>query len=225
MELWHALNRGVEKRNIVLDDQDRRRFVANLFAMNDSKPVDNLNFYFERAMDFEDISSVTTLRERDPLVQIHGWCLMNNHYHLLLSELKERGISKFLMKLNVGYTKYFNERYKRDGVLFQGRTKKKHIDTDAYFLWILYYIHFNPLDYRPDARTWRTQCLANPRQALAWLKKYRWSSFPDYAGVGDTADIIAGSFLFEDRKNHMREAERYLKTPNEEALSAYSLEQ
>lgn len=222
MDLYHVFNRGVDKRTIVLDDQDRKRFVADLYTMNDSQSVGNLNYHFARSMDTGCPYSLE--RARKPLVQIHAWCLMNNHYHFLLSEVSEDGISRFLHKFNMGYAKYFNERYKRDGVLFQGRTKKKHVNNDAYFLWILHYIHFNPLDYRPSARAWRTQCPANPKQALAWLKEYRWSSFRDYVGVGDTKEIVVGSFLFEDRVEHIKEAKRYLSTLNEETLSTYSLE-
>ena len=63
--------------------------------------------------------------------------MMKNHYHLLLSELVENGMSLFLRKLNVGYAKSFNEKYERVGTLFQGRTKKILIENDAHFNYII----------------------------------------------------------------------------------------
>ena len=77
---------------------------------------------------------------------------MGNHYHLLLSERREGGISDFMRKVNVGYAKFFNEKYKRTGTLFQGRTKKVLVDSDAHFLHILHYIHLNPLDLLNGAK-------------------------------------------------------------------------
>src|SRR3990167_9691507 len=168
MELFHVLNRGVEKRNIFLDDKDRFRFVHGLLLFNTTRPANNTTYLIEN----NDIVS----RYADRVVDIHGWCLMKNHYHLLLSERVEGGISIFLRKLNVGYANYFNERYKRSGTLFQGRTKKKHIDSDAYFLHILNYIHFNPLDYLRSARRWREREIISEKSALEYLRKYRWSS-------------------------------------------------
>lgn len=224
MNVWHVLNRGVEERDIVLDDEDRRRFVANLYAMNDSKAVDNMNYYFWRARFFNDITSAHSLRDRNLLVHIHGWCLMDNHFHILLSELGEGTIGKFLMKLNAGYAKYFNEKYKRSGTLFQGRTKKKLINNDAYFLWILHYIHFNPLDYFKKAGDWRTQRLNNPTGALDWLRRYRWSSFRDYDGIGDMAEILSGSFMFKDRGQYSKESKRYLSSLKDESLAPFYLE-
>src|SRR3989344_4252436 len=79
MELYHVLNRGVEKRTIFLDSQDHARFVHDLYEFNDTAPAENTH----RSGMFE-IRSRTL--ERETIVDIHGWCLMGNHYHLLLSE-------------------------------------------------------------------------------------------------------------------------------------------
>jgi len=208
MELYHALNRGVDKRTIVLDDYDRRRFVADLYTMNDSQPVNNLNYHFAQAMA---VGQPYLLgREQKQLVHIHGWCLMNNHYHLLLSEQVEHGISLFLKKLNGGYAQYFNERHNRSGALFQGKTKKVLIERDAHFLWLLHYIHFNPLDYLPGAKQWRAQCLKDTKKALQWLAEYRWSSYQDYSGKPNFPEIVTNSFMFKHKKEYFKESERYL---------------
>lgn len=226
MELYHVLNRGVDKRNIVMDDSDKKRFVADLLFMNSSSPVENLNFYFASSMDVGRPYTLDPPSEEEKLIILHGWCLMGNHYHLLLSERVEHGLSLFLKKLNGGYAKYFNEKYDRTGALFQGRTKRKLITTDAYFLYILHYIHFNPLDYLKGAQTWREKRIANATKALAWLQEYRWSSFQDYSGHENFPALLQGSFLFEERKEVIEESRRYLSTLQEdpEFLPLYSLE-
>lgn len=168
MELYHLLNRGVDKREIVSDDQDRVRFIHDLFVFNDAEIVKH-DFQPERK---------NQTRERALLVHIHAFCLMKNHYHLLASEVVENGIPLFMKKLNMGYTKYFNERYKRTGTLWQGKYKKIHTQKDAHNIYLPYYIHLNPLDYsHPE---WRQGKIKNPQEALSALNKYRWSSHLDY---------------------------------------------
>jgi putative transposase len=112
---------------------------------------------------------------------------MLNHYHLLVSEAVENGISLFMQKLNMGYAKYFNERYERSGSLWQGKYRKVHIVNDSHFLYIPFYIHLNPLDYvMPE---WREGGVRNVQKALAHLAEYRWSSHLDYLGVKNFPSI------------------------------------
>lgn len=209
MDLYHALNRGVDKRTIFLDDQDRARFVHNMFEFNTTAPASNTyrNTMF-------DLRSRTTPSQiiTEKLVNIHGWCLMGNHYHLLLNEYSEGGLVKFLRKLNIGYAKYFNERYKRSGTLFQGRTKKLLIDNDAHFLHILNYIHLNPLDFIDSSSQWREKQISNHQDALDFLNKYRWSSYQDYIGIKNFPSILTTS-LFKDvfEGKYEYELKQYLK--------------
>ena len=201
MELFHALNRGVDGRNIFLDSKDYARFVHDLFEFNDQSPATNINYALTHHAEYIDLRSrYIGARVREKLVDIHGWCLMKNHYHLLLSERVEGGISLFLRKLNIGYAKYFNERYERRGTLFQGRTKKILIERDAHFLYILHYIHLNPLDYLGGAEEWRVRSkngIKNAKQAFAYLEQYRWSSYLDYIGKENFPSILTTS-LFKD---------------------------
>ena len=196
--------------------------MANLFAMNDSQPVGNMNYHFSHSMDIG--RPYIPEKKREPLVQIHAWVLMGNHYHLLISEVAENGISQFLKKLNMGYSKYFNERYGRSGALFQGKTKKILVDRHAHFLWVLHYIHFNPLDYLQGTKHWRTQSLKNSRMALKWLRDYKWSSYRDYLWEPNFVEIVQESFMFENRATYMKEAQDYLESLNTEALFELSLE-
>lgn len=193
MELYHVLNRGVDGRNIFLDDHDHARFVHNLYEFNDAAPITNLQYRLKN-MDLRN----PYFKERTLLVDIHGWVLMKNHYHLLLSERIEGGMTLFLRKLNVGYANYFNERNTRKGTLFQGRTKKILIEHHAHLLYILHYLHLNPLDYLPGSEEWRVRSkkgITNVRDALEYLDSYRWSSYLDYAGTKNFPSILIMSFF------------------------------
>ena len=181
---FHCVNRGVEKRDIVTNEKDRDRFALSLALLNSSKTVYNMQ---EKMEDFSlDIGSRV-----DCLVHVHGWCLMKNHYHLLLSPVVEYGVSRFLQKLNIGYTKYFNVRHERTGVLFQGKTKKVPILDDRHLFYILHYIHANPLDTQPDTHQWRNHAMLNKERAATVLDNYPWSSYRAYTqnindGITDT---------------------------------------
>lgn len=216
------MNRGVDKRSIAADDRDRKRFVVNLYAANNTAPIDNMNYYFAKSMDLRGPYYIHEKRER--LVNVHAWCLMGNHYHMLLSERVEGGLSKFLMKCNVAYTKYFNERHARSGVLFQGKTKRVLITTERQYLYILPYIHLNPLDLSKSTAAWRTQCLANPKAALEQIETYRWSSYRNYADEAEFSEILEGSPFFKYRADHVAELHRYIKTAPDPELTALNLE-
>ena len=183
MEMYNLLNRGVEKRNVVLNDKDRIRFIHDLYAFNDTNDVDPNHRFRE----------FKSGNVRQPLVDIHAFCLMPNHYHLLVSELEEGGISLFMRKLNMGYAKYFNEKYERSGVLWQGTFRRILIQRDAHFLHVPFYIHLNPLDMiLPE---WRTEKVQNPGMALKYLRKYRWSSYMDYNGIKNFPSLLHQDLL------------------------------
>lgn len=82
-------------------------------------------------------------KEEDRLVRFVAYCLNPNHYHFILQPIVERGIEKFMQRLGIGYTMYFNEKYTRSGALFQGRYKAKHINANEYLLHLSAYINLN----------------------------------------------------------------------------------
>jgi putative transposase len=183
MEFFHILNRGVEKRDIVLDDGDRMRFIRSMFILNDTNTAPNAITQKGRRED--------QTKRRSLLVKIHAFCLMPNHYHMLVSPIgdNEENLSKFMQKFNMAHAKFFNEKYERTGVLWQGVFKKIHIQRDSHFLHIPYYIHLNPLDlYMPE---WREGKIKNTKKALECLREYRWSSHLDYIGKQNFPSIIS----------------------------------
>lgn len=152
---------------------------------------------------------------------------MKNHYHLLLSERAEGGMSLFLRKLNVGYANYFNERYERKGTLFQGRTKKVLIAHQTHFLYILHYIHLNPLDYLGGFEKWRVRSksgIRNKREALEYLQTYRWSSYLDYAGTKNFPSLLTLSVFKKSFDGYLSDLRQYLGDAEEEFAGNLGLE-
>ena len=213
-ELFHVLNRGVEKRELFLDNRDRARFVHDMYEFNRTSPAGNAYRSFAM-MDIVGPSWTPEESRSDKtekkLVTIHAWCLMGNHYHLLLSEKTDGGLSAFIRKLNVGYAKYFNERYKRSGTLFQGRTKKVLVEREAHFLHILHYIHLNPLDFLQETLTWRTGKIRNHKRALEHLESYRWSSLLDYCKQRNFPSVIDTDLFSEIFPQYKRSVTQYLR--------------
>ncbi|MDO8521659.1 MAG: transposase [bacterium] len=217
MDLYHVLNRGVDKRRIFMNNDDRVRFVHDMYEFNDKAPANNTL----RILQMNDFVSRSL---REPIVEIHGWCLMDNHYHLLLSELVEGGITLFIRRLNIGYAKFFNEKYKRVGTLFQGRTKKILIDSDAHFLHILHYIHLNPLDFLKGAEDWRAREIRNSKDALQHLEDYRWSSYLDYCGKKNFPSVLTTGLFKDVFGNYQKTLSAYLKDITVETIKALTLE-
>ena len=143
---------------------------------------------------------------------------MPNHFHLMVRQLQEGGIVKLMQKIGTGYVMYFNQKYERVGGLFQGRFKAKLLEREAHFLYLPYYIHFNPLDlYAPS---WRDGLLKNSQKAMDFLDSYRWSSHLDYLGRKNFPSIISMPFL----KEFLGGPLEYRKSCRE-LLTSFSLEQ
>ncbi len=217
----HALNRGVDKRQIFMDDHDRMRFVYGLILFNDVASVD-MAALKKKGLTMSFLEASASKRRR--FVDVHAWCLMGNHYHLLLSERVENGSSSFLKKLNIGYVKYFNDRHQRSGTLYQGRTKQIIIEKDAHFLHIFNYIHLNPLDFSREYMEWRAGSIKKADAASQYLKKYRWSSFNDYCAHKNFPAVISPDFFGSMHTSYDREIARYLRDMETDDIGEYALE-
>lgn len=179
---YHVYNRGVEKRRVFLDSRDHARFIHDLFEFNDVHAAMNIQRQYGEQSTFIEKEKI----RRDPIVDIAAFVLMPNHYHLLLRQRKNEGIPHFLQKIGTGYTLYFNLRYERSGVLFQGRYKVKSIERDNYLRYLVDYIHLNPVELFSE----RDKSLQNVESLLDRLNGYRWSSYRDYSGSKNFPSIL-----------------------------------
>lgn len=189
--IYHVYNRGVEKRNIFLRENDYLRFMLNLYEFNDIVPADNFGRKFTR--DSIEVRLQSTRKE--PLVEVMAFVLMPNHYHIMLQQRINNGITEFMRKIGTGYTNYFNLKYDRVGPLFQGKFKAVILEHETHFNHLPHYIHLNPLELIMPQ--WREKGVVNEKKAINFLFSYRWSSLPDYLGTKNFPSITERKFLTE----------------------------
>jgi putative transposase len=173
-EYYHVYNRGVDKRDIFHDDHDRNRFVALLFLCNCTDPV-NIEQLTRSGRTFRELWSV---QKSEPIVDIGAYCLMPNHYHILIRERTEHGTSVFMRKLGTAYSMYYNTKRTRTGTLFEGRFKIRHVNNDTHLRYLFAYIHLNPAKMVQPA--WEQVGVRNTSRTHEHLQKYRYSSYLDY---------------------------------------------
>lgn len=135
-EFYHIFNRGVDKRNIILDSADSDRFFKSVLFFNSKKPIGSI---YELGQ--LERGGLTATPEK--LVNIVAYCLNPNHFHFILEQLIDGGISEFMKRLGGGYTWYFNNRHKRNGSLFQGSFKSILADKNEYLLHLSAYVNLN----------------------------------------------------------------------------------
>ena len=178
-EFYHLYNRGVEKRDIFLDGADKDRFIKLLFLCNSTRPVN-----------IRDLpkGSPFGVDKGPPLVAVGAYALMTNHFHLLLHELSDGGISVFMLKLLTGYSMYFNKKYGRIGPLFQKPSKATHLDEDRLLKYIFAYIHLNPVKLVEPH--WKESGIVDHRRVENFLRTYQYSSFNDYLGDDRQEKVI-----------------------------------
>ena len=190
--IYHICNKGVDGRAIYIENKDYIRFIHDLFEFNDTLPANNNGYNFSKGNSKNNNLSIAK-RKRKLLVEILAFCLMPNHFHLLIKQVLDNGISKFMQKLGTGYTHYFNKKHSRKGVLFQGRPHINAVDKEEYFEYVPHYIHSNPLDL--IGVNWREAEIRDVPKALKFLSQYRWSSYMDYIGKRNFPSITHREFI------------------------------
>ena len=142
--------------------------------------------------------------DQDPLVRILAWTLMPNHFHLLLEEITEGGIAKFMQRLCGSMSMAFNAKYAERGSLFQGSYKSRTVDSDRYVRYLAYYIQVkNVLELYPGGLS---QAIRYFDDSWAWALQYPFSSFSSYATENDSP-IINKERFFEILDAHLSKKE------------------
>ena len=173
-EYYHIYNRGTEKRDIFLDKADYLRFIVLLYISNNIEAVHISNLREQGKF----LRDIINLERKETLVDIGTYCLMPNHFHLLIKEKRAGGISEFMKKISTGYSMYFNKRYERTGRLFEGTFKSVHADSDEYLKYLFAYIHLNPIKLINPV--WKEEGIRNSVEAKLFLNGYSFSSYLDY---------------------------------------------
>jgi len=135
-ELYHVYNRGVDKRTVFEDKQDFYQFLEMMDYFNQDRSLGGLKIY-KYPVNLKHRGSTSVL------VEVVAFCLLPNHYHLILRQVCDGGISKFMQKLGTGYTMYFNKKNERNGALFQGRFKAKMIEVQEHLEYLSVYVNLN----------------------------------------------------------------------------------
>ncbi len=227
---YHIYNRGVDRRNIFMDEKDFLRFLISMREFNSVNPIGSI-YQLKQNQDFrsEDVvfgsqktpwllegfrsehqtrnllmakgSSQGGGEEIDEKqVEFVAYCLNHNHFHFLLKQKTDKGVEKFMQKLSNGYTQYFNRRHKRKGSLFQGSYNSARIKTDGRFLQSLLYINGN---YE----------IHGLGKAINWP----WSSCRDYLGLrkGTLCDKKIAMSYFSDQEGFITLFNEYMAEKKE----------
>ncbi len=170
-QLYHIYNRGIEKRAIFDSRNDHHRFIKTMRYYQLQGPKPRLSNFFRY--------QVFKPNFERKIVDIVCYCLMPNHFHFLIKQLIEGGITEFVSKLSNSYTKYFNAKNRRVGPLLQGEFKAVLIESDEQLMHVSRYIHLNPL----------------VSYLIKDLKSFEWSSYQEYTygseGICNKADVLA----------------------------------
>jgi putative transposase len=141
-QYYHLYNRGVDKRDIFTNKEDMLRFVLSVKEFNTIKPTGSIKELLEYK---SDIQRTRTTEDEKPLISIVCYCFNPNHFHFIVKQEVDGGISEFSKRLLGGYTNYFNKTYDRSGALFQGRFKSHLLENSQYVLKIYPYVNVNYL--------------------------------------------------------------------------------
>lgn len=163
-EIYHVFNKSVGYEDVFTGKKEFRRFLdlINYYRFNPT-----LSFSKHKNLpDEEKKKTYNTIKSLPKIVELYAFALMPNHFHLLIKQLEEKGIQRFLSNIQNGFAKYFNIKNERSGTLFQKAFKAKRVINDEIFLHLSRYIHLNPI----------TSYLIDSKE----LTIYPWTSYPHY---------------------------------------------
>lgn len=188
-EYYHIYNRGVGKKIIFKDDRDRIRFLFLILyfqAENNFAQISRIIAFYVKHRMFDVDAEITKNLISKRFVELIGFALMPNHFHLIVKETKEGGIAKYMHRVLNSYAKYFNTRYGVSGHLFEGPYKAVHVESNEQLLYLSAYVHMNPTEINE------------------WHKKeetFPWSSYQDYVKENRFGEILKNEIVLEQFRN------------------------
>ena len=199
-EFYHVVAKRLEDHLLFRDIDDYYRGIFSIYEFNTTNPVE----ISERRKIRAEIKKtqargdpLSLIDSRNKLVETILFCLMPNHIHLLLRQLKEGGITTYMNKFGAGYPAYFKQKYgiKTKGYFFQGRFVSVHTKTEEQLKTVFVYIHTNPIALiEPN---WKEKGITNPERAIKFLEDYKWSSYPDYIGKQNFPSVIEKKLMLK----------------------------
>jgi len=180
-EIYHIYTRSISQFNIFRSDTDYQRVKSAIYFYCREKP----EYKFSALLSLNEITKNEILAEMSnakKLVDILGYCIMPTHLHIILKQLKENGISKFMNLMLKSYSRYFNLKYNRLGPLCEARFKNVLVETDEQLLHLTRYIHLNPV----------SQSLVKKPQ------EWKYSSYLEYLGKSEYGFRICNFESFID---------------------------
>lgn len=189
-EYYHVFNRGVARQPTFLSKNDYEQALLALSYYRFVNPPMRLSRYKELSVEERSIT-LSELQGNEKRVEIISFVFMPNHFHMLLKQTAENGISSFISQFSNSYTRYFNTKHNRVGPIFQGVFKSVHVETTEQLVHLSRYIHLNPVV--------STVIREND------LSTYRWSSLPDYLEEKNFSIIYSEPILeqFSSRKEYL----------------------
>lgn len=187
-KIYHIVTRRIEDNLLFKNIDDYYRGIFSIYEFNTTKPITirtqrEARAKIKKMLKESNRDPTPVIDNRELLVEILVFCFMPNHVHLLLKQLEDNGISKFMQKFGAGYSAYFKNKYnlKRKGHFFQGRFVSIPIKTDEQLTTVFIYIHTNPISLIEPK--WKEIGIKNPEQVIKFLENYKWSSYLDYIGI------------------------------------------
>jgi putative transposase len=187
-EWYHCYNRSIEKRIAFEDPREYYRFLELLYLANDEFPLRRDDIGVRK---FEEVLNIPRGKK---LVSIGAFCLMPHHFHLVLKEIREGGITAFMRKIGTAYTLYFNSRHERVGNLFLKPFQSLHVSTDRSFQHLISYVHCNPAALYES--NWKTSHVVDPRFLRERMAAYPYSSLGAHEGAHTPIGAILDAEIF-----------------------------
>jgi putative transposase len=219
----HVYNRGNRKQPVVYNTQDRWHFLQILYYFNSNYSPPNIFRELRKLLKsdfYKQFVWPQNWPERKPIVKIICFSLLNDHFHLLLKEIREGGITMFMRKLGTGMTNYSNIKYHESGRIFQGAYKARLVDRDVYLRYLSVYIQVkNIFELYPGGLE---KAVTEFDKAFDFAIDYPYCSLADFAGDRKSPIIdkdLLGE-LFPNKKDYKKFAEDCILGMNlEEKLS------